>query len=325
MNKTITVKDIAQICGVSLGTVDRALNDRPGIKEETKRMILETVQKYGYQKNRQAISLASGKSGIIGVLVFNLNSEYFAQLITSIEKSVRDAGCTPVFLFTGIRQEKERDCVKSLLSMNVDGIITCSCLAEDSCYLDLQSRGIPVVSVGNKLGEAIPYVGIDDCKAMYDAAKAILAKGYRRLIYISPVLEKRNTENIGAQGERYAGFCKAISEAPDTEVAVIDRYENFEQSILETVEKSTKPTAILCASDNYTICCLRLLRNRLKPKGNLGLHGFDQNLTLQQLHPELASVEYPTDEIGKAAVKLLLSAGKSDIIFNHKIVQGESL
>lgn len=325
MHKTITVKDIAQICGVSLGTVDRALNDRPGIKEETKQMILETVKKYGYQKNRQAISLASGKSGIIGVLVFNLNSDYFSQLITSIEKSVRDAGYTPVFMFTGICQEKEKDCVNSLLSMNVDGIITCSCLADYSCYRDLQNRGIPVVSVGNKLGDEIPYVGINDCKAMYDAAKSILEKGYRRLIYISPVLEKRDSENIGAQGERYAGFCKAISETPGTEAAVIDRYRDFEQSILEAVRKSAKPTAILCASDNYTICCLRLLRNRLKPNGDIGLHGFDQNLTLQQLYPALASVEYPTDEIGKAAVKLLLSAPKSNIIFDHKIIQGQSI
>ncbi len=183
MSKTITVKDIAQICGVSLGTVDRALNDRPGIKEETKQMILETVEKYGYHKNKQVISLASGKSRIIGVIVFNLNSEYFSQLITSIEKSVRNAGYTPIFMFSGIQQEKELECVNSLLAMNVDGIITCSCMPDFSYYHDLRSRGIPVVAVGNKLGDEIPYVGINDSSAMYDAAKSVLKKGYQHLIY----------------------------------------------------------------------------------------------------------------------------------------------
>ena len=112
---------------------------------------------------------------------------------------------------------------------------------------------------------------------------------------------------------------------PGTETVVIDRYSNFEKSILEAVRNSDKPTTILCASDNYTICCLRLLRDDLKPIGNIGLHGFDHNLTLQQLYPYLASVEYSTDEIGKAAVKLLLSASDRSIVFDHKMISGQSI
>lgn len=325
MSKTITVKDIAQICGVSLGTVDRALNDRPGINEDTKRMILETVAKYGYHKNKQAISLASGKSRIIGVVVFNLNSEYFSQLITSIEKSVRNAGYIPIFMFSGICQEKEKDCVSSLLSMNVDGIITCSCLPDPSYYLELRNRGIPVVAVGNRLGEEIPYVGINDFFAMYDAAKSVLRKGYRRLVYISPVLEKRTNEYIGAQGERYEGFCRAIAETPGTEVLVVDKYENYEREIVAAAENSSQSTAILCASDNYTICCLKLLGDCLKPEGNIGLHGFDHIQTLQDLYPFLASVAYPSDEIGKAAVDLILSGKSENVIFEHELIAGESV
>ena len=325
MNKKITVKDIAQICNVSLGTVDRALNNRPGINEDTRRMILETVEKYGYHKNKQAISLASGKSKMIGVVVFNLNSEYFSNLIMAIETSVKDAGYTPVFMFSGIRQDQERECVNSLLAMNVDGIIVCSCMHDPLFYHNLRRSGVPVVAVGNRIDCEIPYVGIDDFAAMYDAAGAIMQKSYTHIVYISPVLEKGSKENIASQRDRYQGFCKAVSEHPHIKTTVINRYDDFEQQILDAVKIDPLTTAILCGGDNYTITCLKLLKNEIKPYGKIGLHGFDHIRTLQDLFPHTASVAYPSDAIGKAAVELVLSGKNDDIIIEHTLVSGNSI
>ncbi len=106
---------------------------------------------------------------------------------------------------------------------------------------------------------------------------------------------------------------------------MIDHYEDYEQSILDTAENSGRSTAILCASDNYTICCLKLLRGRLKPDGNIGLHGFDHIQTLQHLYPYLASVAYPSDAIGKAAVDLILSGESKDVMIEHTLISGESI
>jgi len=325
MDKTITVKDLAKICGVSIGTIDRAINNRPGIKEETKKLILETAQKYGYKKNEQATSLALGKSRLIGVVVFNLYSEYFSQLITSIEKSVRNAGYTPIFMFSGIDPQKERDCITSLLSMNVYGIIICSCTDDFSYYLDLQDRGIPIVAVGNRLGKGIPYVGIDNFIAMYDITSAILQKGYEHIIYVSPVLEKMKTTYLGAQKERYCGFLKAISEQCGIKTTLIDKYDNYEDEILKAVNTSENNIAVICSSDNYTIAILKLLGKSLKPYGNIGIHGFDNILTLKKLCPWLSSLAYPSDEIGKSAVDMILSDSKENIIFDHETIIGESI
>lgn len=323
MSERITVKDLARICGVSLGTIDRALNNRPGINEETKKRILLTAEKYNYIKNEHALTLSSGKSRIIGIIVFNLNSEYFSRLITSIEKSVRDENYTPIFMLSNINQENEMNCIQSMLALNVSGIITCSCLQDNSIYLDLRKRGIPVVAVGNRIGSDVPYVGIDDYRAMYDAAQMVLERGYRRLIYISPVLEKRFSENIGAQGERFRGFEDAVSEVSSAMPCVIGSYDNYKERIVSAVNHAVEAgekCCILCTSDNYTAECLKLFENRIKPTGQIGLVGFDHAKTLNILYPSLPSVSYPSDEIGRAAVSRILSAEDSDVIFPHQLI-----
>ena len=71
-SRKITVKDLAQLCGVSIGTIDRAINNRGGINPETKQKILDAAAKYGYVKNQNARTLSSGSSNLIGVIIFNL-------------------------------------------------------------------------------------------------------------------------------------------------------------------------------------------------------------------------------------------------------------
>ena len=328
MSERITVKDLARICGVSLGTVDRALNNRPGINEETKNRILLAAEQYHYIKNEHALTLSSGKSRIIGIIVFNLNSEYFSRLITSIEKSVRNENYTPIFMLSNIHPENEMNCIRSMLALNVSGIIACSCLQDNSVYPDLRKRGIPVVAVGNRIGTEVPYVGIDDYQAMYDTTQMVLERDYRRLVYISPVLEKRDNENIGAQGERFRGFEDAVSEADSVASCVIGSYADYQEQVVSAVNHAVdqgEKCCILCSSDNYTTECLKLFENRLKPTGPVGLVGFDHVKTLNILYPCLSSVSYPSDEIGRVAVRLILSGEAGDVIFPHKLIYGNSI
>lgn len=82
MRKTrISTTKIAEICGVSQGTVDRALNGRKGIRPETREKILNVAKEYDYRPNIHARSIAGGKSQLIGVVVFNLNNQYFSDFL----------------------------------------------------------------------------------------------------------------------------------------------------------------------------------------------------------------------------------------------------
>ena len=90
--KRITSLELAALCGVSQGTVDRALNNRPGISEKTRHRILQAAEENGYVKDMRASSLVSGKSGLLGLVLFDLRNEFFAQLATAAEARARELG-----------------------------------------------------------------------------------------------------------------------------------------------------------------------------------------------------------------------------------------
>ena len=89
-NNKISMSQLAKICGVSQGTVDRALHNRVGINKETRDHILTMAKKYGYRPNGTLNT--DKKSGMVGIIVFDLYNEYFSELIVEIERKLRSRG-----------------------------------------------------------------------------------------------------------------------------------------------------------------------------------------------------------------------------------------
>ena len=196
----ISTAQLARICGVSQGTVDRALNNRSGISDKTKKMIVDTAISYGYRptldKNIKQV----------GVIVFNLNNEYLTSLITEIEFALRKIGYTATVMLSHYDKEYEIECIKKLYSSGVDGIILCSVNSGDKFESFVSTLNIPIVCVGNKV-EGIPYVGIDDYAAMKEMTEFVLKKAYDNVVYFSPALKYSDAY---AQKMRFEGFMAGI-------------------------------------------------------------------------------------------------------------------
>jgi DNA-binding LacI/PurR family transcriptional regulator len=111
------------MCGVSQGTVDRALNNRPGISKKTRRRILETAEKIGYRPHFLARSLAKGRTMTIGLIVLDLYNRFFAQLVNSIEYNARQQDYFVYLTLTGKDGNTEKACIEHLMSRQVDGLI----------------------------------------------------------------------------------------------------------------------------------------------------------------------------------------------------------
>lgn len=326
----ITSKDIAKACGVSRGSVDRALNNRSGISEETKQLILETAEKLGYKPHFLASSLARGKTMTIGLVVFDVYNRFFAQLIDAIEKKARERGYFLYLTLTYSKGALEKDCIEHLVQRQVDGIILCSAVNDSDYTAYLKGLNIPVVTIGNRVSPDFSFVGIDDFKAMYDAALSIIHKNYTHIYYVSPPLAKEAQSNIHAQKQRYLGFLDAIKgydaigHTVLSDHAFLDRIETL---ILQHQGKN----AILCSSDVYALEAL----NHLRGKGfaipeDAGIMGFDNIDTLRFVNPRLNTVSYPTEEIGAKAVEILSELingqkASGSILFQHRIIEGQSL
>ena len=294
---SITTHKLAQICNVSQGTVDRALNNRQGISNETKEKILSAARKYGY------LDADEKKLHIIGIVIFDLYNEYFSELVMYLERECQKIGYSLVVMFTDKDFEKEQKCIKQLYCMGADGIILCP-IGEGEDYVNyLHSLKIPIVTIGNKLN-GVSFVGIDNFKAMYDACM-YFSKTNKKIIYYSPALKGRG--NNYAQIERKKGFEKACGDIKLYYTIVQDSNE------LKKLLEKEKNSAVLCSTDYYAIEVL------MKYPG-AEVMGFDNVNIMKLFSKQIKTVDGNSVEVTKKALYNVINNIKNDIYVDYKII-----
>lgn len=295
----ITTAELAQICGVSQGTVDRALNNRTDINAETKQRIINAAKQYGYREyvdSKTEIKTA----GQIGIIVFNLNNEYFSKLITETEFILRELGFSAVIMMTHYDKQYEIECIRNMYNMGVKGIILCSVNSGDEFKNYLNLFDIPIVAVGNNIG-SVPYVGIDDFCAMRDMTEKLIAEGYTDLIYFSPALKYKDAY---AQESRYEGFLNAVSDRKYSLVTDIDQIQEFYND----------KTAVICSTDYYAF------QVYFKAK-NAKIVGFDNLDAIKQYKLNIDSVGYSVSEIARSAIDIIVGKKSGNFIVAYKIIE----
>ena len=326
----VTTMDIARICGVSRGTVDRALNNKGRINPNTKEKILRVAEELGYKPDLLARSLSTGHTMSLGVIVFDIRNRYFAQLVNAMETEARKSG---FFINISLQEkdpETEINLINNLVSRRVDGLIMCP-VNKGQKYNDfITSLPVPVVTVGNKLTDGIPYVGVDEYSAAANAVRHIVNKGYQEIVFVCPPLHDHENENIYVHEERYRGFKDTLRSYPDIKSHIIRRWDYLHR-VHDIVQNTHHRIALFCSGDTYALEIMKSFRLKgIQIPEQVGLMGFDNIDTLQYITPELTTIDVPLREIGEAAVQLLISMisdGSSDgqKIIPTRIIEGKTL
>jgi LacI family transcriptional regulator len=324
---SITTKDLARICGVSLGTIDRAFRDRPGIKAETRDRILAAAREGGYKPNLLARNLKNRRTCDIGLVVHDLENEFFAQLVNAIQEI---AWKQDHFLQIAVSRrdaKRERAALEHMAGRNVDGIILFPTGFGDEFEKFLGSLDRPIVTIANKVSSAWPFVGLPDRKVMRELTGAIIAKGYERLCFVGPLDAYPGRINLYEIDERYAGFNEAIDLAGGVEGRLFAGSDYVER--IGELDMREARTAVICCSDIFALELLGDFRERgLAVPRDVGLMGFDAIAALRFISPRLSTVEYPIQRMGELAFSLLTGGGTGGLPFielEPRILWGESL
>ncbi len=285
----ITTTQLARICGVSQGTVDRALHGREGISAETRARILSVAKEYDYIPSIEAGE--KGHSMLIGVVLYDLYNEYFSKLAMSLVNAAGVMGYSVIFLFSDKDLKAEKSALDYFNYIGVDGIVLFSTGSDDRQYaLYLRSLMKPIVLIGNRIGD-LTYVGIDDCRAMYDLTHRLLREtGEGEITYFAPVLRKP-LHSLNAQLLRLEGFKRAM--------------EEWHRPYRVVVEEDALPdecAGVLCATDYYVLRVLRHYENNFQKP----VAGFDNSAFLRYLQKRILTVEYSTDTIAEECINYLV-------------------
>lgn len=304
-----TIKDVARQVGVSPSVVSRALNNRYGVKESTRKKILRAAKEMGYYPNAVARSLVTRRTATIGVMMADLSEPYFTQIIKGMEFSASKTGYTLLFSNSYESLEQSKVLQKMVYAERVDGVIIVgSNIKEQEYIFSLVEREFPFVLLERNFADPrINCICLDNQHGGYLATKYLIGKGHTRIAHISGKM------GIQVALDRLEGYKKALSEAalPFAEELVIPG--NFVwQDGYAAMKKLLLPrpacTAVFTANDTMAFGALQAITESglLVPK-DIAVMGFDDLEFSSLTNPPLTTVRQPRYEMGKEAVRIVAS------------------
>jgi alanine racemase len=308
----VRLAQIAERAGVSISTVSRVLNDKPGVNAATRRQVLIAIDVLGYDRPAR---LRPRVAGLVGVIVPEIENPFFPRLAQLIELNLSQHGYTPVLCSQSLGGIHEDDYVRSLLEHGVAGIIFVSGMhaiadIDPGRYQRLTDSGLPVVLINGFLpGVGAACIATDDARVIDLAVAHLAHMGHSRI-------------GLALGQDRYtpvrrkaAAFPTAMREHVDPGLTDADLDSLIEcttftvaggtQAALALLDRDV--TGIVCGSDVMALGVLRAARQRgLEVPRDLSVIGSDDSSLIEFTDPPLTTVRQPSLEMAAAACRALL-------------------
>ncbi|MDC7226495.1 MAG: LacI family DNA-binding transcriptional regulator [Spirochaetales bacterium] len=307
----VTIKDIAQKLNINFSSVSRALNNKPGVSDETRRLVVKTAKEMGYRPNVIARGLVSRTTKTIGVIIPDIINPLFGEITTGIIETANLSDYDVFLCISNWDCDKEKDYINAVQQKQVDGMIVKSVCNENASLLE--SAVVPVIGLESwTANNKFSSVSTDNIKGGYLAGKHLIDCGYRKAAIFS------GPENSSASQFRRQGFINAFREQElhfdDTKFCVgeydIESGYNLAKQLLE---EHPDTDSIFANNDVIALGILQYLEEKgIKPGKDIGVIGFD-NIRMAGLPQiQLTTVKQPKHSLGRIMVNLLL-----DEIKNH--------
>ena len=208
---TVTIYDVAREAGVSMATVSRVVNGNKNVKENTRKKVLEVIERLDYRPNAVARGLASKKTTTVGVVIPNITNSYFSTLAKGIDDIAEMYKYNIVLANSDEDDDKEVSVVNTLFSKQVDGIIFMGYHLTEKIRSEFSRSRTPVVLAGTvDVEHQLPSVNIDYKQATVDAVER-LAKRNKKIAFVSGPLVDDINGKIRLSGYKEALKGKKIS------------------------------------------------------------------------------------------------------------------
>lgn len=304
----ITIKDVAKEAGVSIATVSRVLNNSPKVSEETKRKVLEAIQRLGYSPSVIARSLAKKtlKTNVISIAVPFFTRDFFVEVLRGINNVISKSEYSIHLYNIEKIEDKEKVFSKEVFS-RCDGMIMVSFNIQKKEADFLKEVRKPVVLV-DSFHPDFPSVYVDNKKGAYMAVKYLITTGRRNIAFVSGAIH----DSLGfmASCRRYEGLLEALKEAgldfnPRLHVQTGFSLEKGYRAGKTLLERGIPFDAVFCTSDIQAIGVMSaLVENGLKIPEDVAIIGFDDIADARYLG--LSTVRQPMLEMGEVGAKILL-------------------
>jgi DNA-binding LacI/PurR family transcriptional regulator len=315
-----TLKDIAQLSGVDISTVSRALSGAYGVRKRTREAVIAAAEQLQYRPNRLARGLATGRSHSIGFLVSDLRNPFFAEVARGAEDAAYAAGLDLALYHSNLDPEKQARYLRSLVDNQLAGaMINLVSPLTRSQQEELVRSSIPIV-LFNRVARGLPFSTVvnDNFQGGCVAGSYLVQLGHRNIGVLAGPRNHANPQ------ERCSGFLSSVREKCP-KVTILHGYHT-QQSGFELTRKllaeQSDLTAIFAVNDAMAFGAIQAITQagRTIP-GDISLVGYDDVELSAIIHPPLTTVHVPQYDMGRAAVEILLKQSKArgSSVLEHRV------
>lgn len=320
-----SLKDLAQELGVSIATVSRALRSSPEIGQDMQAKVKELAKRLNYRPNPFAQSLRKEAPRVIGVVVPNLVTHYYAAVLDGIEDEARKEGYSVISANTHENTDAEIRAIDNFISLHVEGIV--ACLSQNttdySHFEEIANMGIPLVFFGRTcLTDRFSSVTANGDEAAFQATQHLIDTGSRRIAFIG------GPNHLDMVKRRKHGYLEALRENRipiDRNLVACEKIDY--QWALETTSrllslpKEERPDAILAFNDIITFAAFTAIKQQgLRIPEDVALIGFTDDVHAQYVTPRMSAIEDQSHLMGQTACQLLLKTINGDPKIYREIV-----
>ncbi|MHB1346156.1 MAG: LacI family DNA-binding transcriptional regulator [Candidatus Humimicrobiaceae bacterium] len=321
-----SIKDIAHEAGVAISTVSNVINKSRFVSSDTKEKVLKAIEKIGYRPNIIARGLRIHSTRTVAVIVPDIGSSFFSQVINGIEEVARKRNYTMILGCTSFDFIEEERITNVMIDSFIDGFIFFSGFDNYELIKKIYDHNIPVVALDKDFGETdIPTVVIDNFEAAKSCVDYLYNLGHKKIGYVSFTYEKQTTVR-----KRFEGYLAGLKKNnlkfdPDLVLMSQEMRRHETVSTYETarnfLKKGNIPTAFLTVADMFAFGLLRALKDEgFKVPSDVSVMGFDNILFSQYTDPLLTTLKQPKRLMGNIAMDLLLDIIEGKIIKEKKII-----
>ena len=332
----VSLKDIANACGVSVATVSKALNDQPDVGEETRGKIKALADELGYLTNSAARALKTNRTYNLGVLFVDegsrgLTHEFFAALLNSFKVEAEHEGYDITFINNHNIGGKPATYLQHCQYRGVDGVLLACVDFYDSQVVEIINSSLPVVTIDHIFNNRAGVLS-DNIAGMEALVRYAVSRGHRKIAYIYG-------EPTAVTENRKIGFFRACEESG---IHVPEEYvlegQYYEPEVCcrvtsQILNLSDPPTCILFPDDFSLSGGMRAILDKgLRVPEDISVIGYDGIMISQLMSPKITTLRQDTERLGKEAAKKLIelidhpkTALLDRIIIPGELLPGESV
>jgi LacI family transcriptional regulator len=324
---SVSMKDVAALAGVSLGTVSNVLNSPDIVAEPTRRRVELAIAKLGWIPNEPARQLRAGRSRSIGMIVMDIANPFYTDLVIGAENCVQERGYSVQVGNSAQEADRENAQLLVLMQQRVRGVLLAPIWGIDERVRQLKLRGIPVVLL-DRAGNQSDFcsVSTDDVEGGRLAVQHLLDQGHTTIAVVGGPgnLQQVRDRRLGAElaTSRQDGSARLLTiSTPHLDVEAGVR--TAEEIVL--MPSNERPTAVFAANDLLAIGLLQgFVTAGLRVPDDMAIVGYDDIAFAAAAAVPLSSVRQPRLAIGYRAAELLfdeIAAADRDESHDHQQIR----